>query len=65
MFRASLRPSSGEQNYVSLPMVFCPVKGSVVLWQTESYFAIIISVCSLASEWGKRISDRCGVGWGV
>ena len=24
MFQASLRPSSGEQNYVSLPKVFCP-----------------------------------------
>jgi hypothetical protein len=27
MFRASLRPSSGEQNCVSLPMVYCPGYG--------------------------------------
>jgi len=44
MFRASLRPSSGEQKCVPLPMVFYPLKGSVVLWQTELYCAIIVGV---------------------
>jgi len=29
MFRASLRPSSGGQTVLSLPVVFCPVKGNL------------------------------------
>ena len=31
MFRASLRPSSGDQTAFSLPMVFCPVVAVVIL----------------------------------
>ena len=41
---------------MSLPMVFCPVKGSVVLWQTELYCMIIVGVV---------YDDGEGSGWGV
>ena len=59
MFRASLRPSSGEQNCVPLPMLSCPSYGCCGSGETGS------EMCALCRGFGRaHIETQADAGQG-